>query len=118
MPSIAPFFERDAARDRRRFPRYPTMTNWACLVWHEGGRTYISPAQLLDLSSLGACVLADEVPRHGKSAWLRLEEPAPTDWVKASVVRRTEGLKAGLEFAEHCPTEFFDVVTKGQSGSM
>jgi PilZ domain len=114
MSSITPSFERDAASDRRRSPRCHTLMNWACLAWSEGGRMRISPAQLLDLSSVGACVLADEVPRDGRAAWLRLEEPAPTEWVKASVVRRTGSLKVGLDFEEHCPKGFFNAATQGQ----
>ena len=30
---------RAPTRDRRRSPRYPAVPNWACLAWHEGGKT-------------------------------------------------------------------------------
>ena len=101
---INQFLGRDGPpKDRRRFPRYPAVTNWAFLARHEGGRICIAPAQLLDLSSVGACALVDERPLEGQATWLRLEEPEPTGWVKANVVRRSGTCQVGLDFAEHCP---------------
>jgi hypothetical protein len=102
----------DPRGERRRSPRYPAVTNWALLSWLEGGRTRMSPARLLNLSSVGAFVLADKVPHQGHTAWLRLEEPAPTAWVKARVVRRAGARKAGLDFLEHCPHDFIKSVTQ------
>jgi hypothetical protein len=100
----------DTPRDRRRSPRYPAIPNSAFLKWMEGGRPHVSPARLLNISSAGACVHTKELPAEGRAAWLRLEEPAPTAWVKAKITRRARGRKAGLEFAEHCPYDFFKAV--------
>ena len=102
----------DPPRDRRRSPRYPTVANWAFLAWRGGGRTRISPARLLNMSGAGAFVLAREMPDQGQPAWLRLDEPTVTQWVKANIVRRTGTLKAGLEFLEHCPEEFLQAATQ------
>ena len=112
---MSDFFNRllgrdDPPRDRRRSPRSPTLTNCACLAWHERGRTHISPARLLNLSRLGAFVLADEVPDQRQSARFRLEEPAPTGWVNATVVRYAGAHQVGLDFAEHC--EFYKPATQ------
>jgi hypothetical protein len=99
-------------RDRRRSPRYPTVENWAFLAWREGGRTRISPARLLNISGVGVFVLAGETPDQGQPAWLRLDEPTVTGWVKANIVRHKETLMAGLEFLEHCSEEFFQAATQ------
>ena len=44
--------------------------------------------------------------------WLRLEEPTPTEWVEATVVRRAGPRKVGLDFAKHCPYDFFKAATQ------
>jgi hypothetical protein len=100
------------AKDRRRSPRYPTVQNWACLAWREGGRTRESTARLLNMSSVGACVLTNDIPVVHETVWLRLEEPTPTQWVEATVVRRSGPLKFGLNFVQHCPNELFEVVSQ------
>jgi hypothetical protein len=102
----------DPPGERRRSPRYLAVDNWASLIWREGGRTRMSPARLLNRSSVGAFIVADEVPRPEDAAWLRLEEPAPTAWVKARVARRAGARKAGLDFLEHCPYDFFTSATQ------
>jgi hypothetical protein len=102
----------DAAGERRRAQRYSAVDNCASVIWREGERTRVSPARLLNLSSVGAFIVADEVPRPEQAVWLRLEEPAPTAWVKARVARRARGRKAGIEFWEHCPYDFFRSATQ------
>jgi hypothetical protein len=102
----------DPPGERRRSSRYPTVPNWAFLIWREGGRTRTSPARLLNLSSVGGFFVADEVPHQGHAAWLRLEEPAATAWVEARVARRAGVRKVGLDFVEHCPYDFFKTATQ------
>jgi hypothetical protein len=67
---------------------------------------------------MGALVLADEVPAKGQVAWLRLEEPASTGWVKANVVRRAGVREVGLDLAEHCPCDLFRAATQGAQASV
>jgi hypothetical protein len=102
----------DPTTNRRRSPRYPAVANWAFLAWHGGGRTRISPARLLNISGAGSFILARKMPNEGQSARLRLDEPIVTGWVKAKIVRRSGSLKAGLDFLEHCPEEFFQAATQ------
>ena len=76
----------DPLRDRRRSPRYPALPNRARMAWQEGGRTRVSTARLLNISGVGALVVADEKPIKGQAVWVRLEEPAPTEWVEARIM--------------------------------
>jgi hypothetical protein len=99
-------------RDRRRSPRYPALATRARLAWREEGRTREATARLLNLSHVGALVAADGGPAVGRTAWLRLEGPAPTGWVEATVVRRARSGKLGLDFAGPCPYEFFRAATQ------
>jgi hypothetical protein len=102
----------DPPGERRRSRRCPALEKSALLMWREGGRTRISPAQLLNLSGVGAFVLAEEVPRQGHAVWLPLEEPEPTAWVKARVARHDGARKVGLDFLEHCPYDLFETATQ------
>jgi hypothetical protein len=102
----------DAPVDRRRSPRYPSVANRACLVWQQRGRPRESTATLINLSSVGAYVLSDEMPTRAQSVWVRLEGPTPTEWVVARVVRGAGSRNVGLDFAEHCPYDFFKAATQ------
>jgi hypothetical protein len=88
-------------RDRRRAPRYPAVPNTAFLAWLEGERTRVCTARLLNISNVGASVLADDIPAEWVPAWMRLEEPTPTGWVKVKVARRDSARRAGLDFDQH-----------------
>ena len=99
--------------ERRRSPRYATVTNAAFLAWPERVPKFLSPGRLLNISSMGAFVLADGVPLEGHAVWLRLEAPEPTGWVKVRVVRRAGFRKVGLDFLEHCPHHFLNAATQG-----
>jgi hypothetical protein len=76
------------------------------LAWHERGGIHHRPAQLLNISRSGALVRSDALPREGRDAWLRLEEPAATAWVKATVVRHAGDREIGLAFIEQFPEGF------------
>ena len=88
----------DRSRERRRSPRYPAFSNRAFLLWREGGQTRFSKTRLLNLSGVGTLVVTDRQPAKGLAVWLRVEEPTPTEWVEATVVRQAGSHKVGLNF--------------------
>lgn len=55
---------------------------------------------------------ADQIPAEGQTARLRLEQPAKTEWINASIARRAWVRKAGVDFAEHCPHDLFRAATQ------
>src|SRR5262249_21910570 len=92
---------------------YPSVANRACLAWQEGTRTRESRATLINVSSVGAFVIADEMPAKNRAVWVRLEGPTPSDWVEARGVRGLRSRKLGLEFGKPCPYDFFKAATQG-----
>jgi len=108
----------DPPGERRRAPRYSTVTNAAFLAWYEEGRTRITPARLRNISTVGIFIVANEVPLEGQGAWFRVDEPMLTAWVKASVVCRAGKHEAGLDFLDQCPYEIFKAATQGSERAL
>jgi len=97
--------------NRRRSPRSPARPNRVCLAWQDKFWTREIPARLLDVSGGGALVTADEPFDEIQDVWIRLEEPTPTGWFEARVVRRGKSGAVGLAFAVGCPSDLFRAVT-------
>src|SRR4051794_11891917 len=98
------FLGRDnASVDRRRSPRYRALPNRGLLSWRDDGQARRSRVQLLNVSGVGVLLATERRLDRGQAVWLRSEEPVPTEWIEATVVRRAGARKIALDFAEHCP---------------
>jgi hypothetical protein len=62
------------------------VQNRAYLGWREETETHQCPARLLNISSGGVLIFTEESPEQGQTAWICLEDPAATEWVKANVI--------------------------------
>jgi PilZ domain len=101
------------APDRRRTARQEANGKTGTLEWSEGSRPRETGFRLLDFSQGGVRLAAESSPPAGHQVWIRLEEPAPTGWVSAKVIRVGESLEAGLAFSGCCPFEFRLAATLG-----
>jgi hypothetical protein len=98
--------------NRRACGRQPAQKNRIWLEWSEGVEARTSSGRLVDIGEGGALIESGEPPPPGQTVWVRLVEPATTDWVRAVVVRR-EGDRAGLRFPESCPFDLYHAALLG-----
>jgi hypothetical protein len=99
--------------DRRRSARHVARMNLASLWWSEGGEIRESAARLVDVGQGGALFLTNSPPPLFKTIWCRLDEPAPTDWVTARVIRHGGEHEIGVEFTDACRFDFTMAATLG-----
>jgi hypothetical protein len=114
--------------NRRKSVRYASISNRAWLAWRAGGESAQAPARVRDISQSGASVLVEHAPslNENDTAWVRMEHPAPSDWVEVKVVGiapvtrkpflgRTQVLAhlVRVEFVDSCPYEVFKTATHG-----
>ena len=101
--------------DRRAHPRQVVVPNRVAFDWgsatSEGGHE----ARLLDISLGGASLASRIIPPPGESLWLRLEAPAITEWVGATVVQSDRQHRIGVRFAGYCPDDLILAATLGIS---
>src|SRR4051794_39771741 len=101
--------------------RHATVENRTTLAWDDSYGRHRADARLVGLSHSEALLLAEAIPPTRQLVWLRLEQPATTNWVAAIVFRRTRGLKhrligthrIRLRFLATCPYEFFELAMHG-----
>ena len=70
-------------------------------------------AILINISREGALIVADETPQPYQTIWLRMEEPAKTDWIAAVALRCGDAGKVGLRFVDRCPDDWLLAATLG-----
>jgi hypothetical protein len=114
--------------NRRKSVRYAGIANQAWLAWRTEGDSTSVAARVYDISQSGAAVLVEKPPpvRPNDTVWLRMEHPAPSDWVEAHVVavtavtkrsllvcRRVVGHLVRLRFTGSCPYDLFKTATHG-----
>lgn len=114
--------------NRRKSVRYASQANRSWLAWQVDGENAQVPGRLWDISQSGASVLVETAPplRAQETAWIRMESPAPSDWVEASVVDVTPMTKkrfwgrdlvvghlVRVAFVGACPYEVFKSATHG-----
>jgi hypothetical protein len=97
----------------RKSLRHAALENRARLEWCQGGEVIDSSARLINVSEGGILLDAENSPPPGQTAWCRLEEPTPTDWIKVKVVRRGAPREIGLSFLTACPFDFTMAATLG-----
>ncbi len=101
--------------DRRAYTRQAAVPNRASLDWgsmtKDGGRD----SRVLDISRGGASVETLDAPPIGQDVWLRLESPAPTSWINATVVRGDGTRRVGIRFDSDCPDDMMLAATLGIS---
>jgi PilZ domain len=97
----------------RTSPRHTALENYARLEWWQGDRVYDSPARLVNISEGGALLIVEKSPPLEQTIWCRLEEPTPTDWIRANVVRHGDPREIALTFPASCPFDFSLAATLG-----
>src|SRR5262249_14952558 len=103
--------------ERRMSARSAVRSNRALLEWWEGVDCRSASARLIDISSEGARLQAEEPLPLEQTVWCQLVEPAPTDWVKMHVTWRGDAHEAGVVFQESCPDDFYLAATLGVNPS-
>jgi PilZ domain len=108
-PTRKPAPLRDA--DRRSALRYPSIMGRCWLGWHAGRDFPRLPAFLIDLSSGGCLLAADDEPPESQPVLLRLDGPLLPLWFSAHIrtIRRSAlGVRAiHLGFPDGCAYELF-----------
>ena len=117
--------------NRRKSVCYASIANRSWLAWRpggEGGESPQVPARLLDISQSGASILIEEGLPLGPEdpAWIRMESPAPSDWVEVRLVGVTPitekrfwrrgpvvGFLVRVKFVGVCPYDVFKGATHG-----
>jgi hypothetical protein len=99
--------------ERRQAHRRPAVENRALLAWRVGDETHVVPARIRDISLLGARLVAEERPPCDQPVWVRLRQPAETDWIEAKVARVTESGEIGLAFPGSCPYALYQTLVHG-----
>jgi hypothetical protein len=102
-----------SCRDSRTSPRHSVLENRARLEWCEGSEVYRAAARLVNLCEGGALLITEGMPPLDHPVWCRLEEPTPTDWIRAKVVRHGGDREVGLSFPTSCPYDFGLAATLG-----
>ncbi len=51
-------------------------------------------------------ILSAEPPPLYETSWIRMEEPAKTDWIAAVAVRLGDSDQVGIRFIDPCPDDF------------
>jgi len=100
--------------DRRGHPRRAVVTNRAALDWGTMTRDGGGDARLLDISRGGASLETRDSPPPGQLVWIRLEAPALTPWITATVARR-DASQVGVRFQGECPDDLMLAATLGIS---
>lgn len=101
------------ATDRRAYARQVVVPNRAVLDWGSTTTDEGHEARLLEISRGGASVESRNSPPVGQLVWLRLDSPAPTPWINATVVRRDGPRRLGLRFQAECTDEVMLAATLG-----
>ena len=102
-----PPLNHDKNVERRRSAREGAVRNWAVLEWREGGELRSSAGRVIDISPVGLLLDTEILPPLHRAAWVRLEGPVATDWVRAVAVRRHGMGATGMAFADRCPFDFY-----------
>jgi hypothetical protein len=104
--------------ERRASPRLPAVDDriWAGW-WGDDDEFTTTAARLENISRGGAKVRTIVEPEVSQDVWIRLADPFCSEAVRATVlevVPSPEGdFWVRMVFADPCPDEFFDIVTKG-----
>ncbi len=99
--------------ERRASPRCDAVPNQSRieLPLSQGGER--AEARLVNISRHGALVVTETPPPDATQVWLRTETPVKTDWVEATIVRRSKNQEVGLEFPRGCPDDLLLAATIG-----
>jgi hypothetical protein len=107
--------------ERRVSQRYRSVQGRCWIGWHDGVNFRQSAAWILDISLSGGLIAADVPPPTNRSIWLRLDDPAVTDWAETRVIElkaSPSGIAAArLVFRGSCPYAFMKAVAFSPPGS-
>jgi hypothetical protein len=103
-----------------------TMSNRAWLAWDVSETIAPVPGQITEVNGSEVSVLVEDAPslRVDATAWVMMEQPTRTEWVKTKVAGITDvtarrllrrgpvvGHLVHLRFAGDCPYDFFKAAT-------
>jgi hypothetical protein len=93
-------------QERRSSPRLAAVKNRSRIEFGTPSGPRRVAATLLDVSREGALFVADEPPPLHARSWVRMEEPAKTDWIAAVAVRLGDSNYIGIRFVDPSPDDF------------
>ena len=103
----------DLTSERRTSERQSAVTRRARVEWWMAGELHESAGRLVNFSEMGALLLADTLPPLHQTAWVRLDDPSPTDWIKTRVVRHSGMHEFAVDFTSPCFLDFTLAATLG-----
>src|SRR5262245_55664359 len=108
---------RSLATERRSTPRLPTADEPARIAWKSQGlRMHKAPARLIDITAVGAGLLAQQPAELGQLLWLGITS-LPGEWVKATIraaVPQGSQWQYHLAFCEPCPVGLLERAIIGE----
>jgi hypothetical protein len=102
-----------ALQERRTSPRLDAVKNRARIEIATPSGLRRAAALLVNISQEGALIIVTEAPPLHERLWMRMEEPAKTDWVAAVAVRHRDWNEVGLRFPGPRPDDLLLAATLG-----
>lgn len=99
--------------ERRESARFPTVASRLKVEWWDGDTSQLTSARLINISRDGVLLDIEQPPPVRQAVWLKMEDPASTDWIGASVVRHDGPHGVGLLFQESCPYDLYQAAILG-----
>ena len=103
----------DIAKDRRSAPRVVAQANSARVRRRAPGHDGEFSARVVDISRTGALIACDDTAPSYVPLWLRLSQPASSDWVSGSVTRHVARGLLAVAFHQPCPGDMWWCATTG-----
>ena len=94
------------ALERRFSPRLTVVKNRSRIEFGTPSGQHRVAASMLDVSREGALIVAEEPLPLFERSWVRIEDPARTDWIATVAVRLGDSGHIGLRFIDPCPDDF------------
>jgi hypothetical protein len=95
--------------ERRDSVRHETLddrTSIQVIMEGAGDQIRVRPARLINISSTGALIHTEQVPRFYQLLRFRLENAPEIGWVAADPVRYGQANEVGIRFARPFPPDF------------
>jgi hypothetical protein len=94
-----------ALQERRNTPRLDAVKNRSRIECATPSGPRRTSAILVNISREGALIVTTEPPALHERIWVRMEEPAKTDWIAAVAVRHRNRDEVGLRFVGPRPDD-------------
>src|SRR4051794_14426055 len=93
--------------DRRTSERFESVANHAELAWQHGEAQVVTHVTVRNVGVDGVLVDSPSLPPLGTTAWIRMDDPIPTEWYEAVVKRLAGADVCALKFTGPCPYDLY-----------